>query len=260
MTAIEYLKRQAKNLQKDFKTKTFTFDPKQGYNVYYYDPKFFKIDRLIEDFEIDEENFKLGNAQHLIAKLCGLEKWSDLLSVSSAKMELSILLYNNMDRVEVRDWNEYVADVEIKNSVQLDDEFRLKIFKEVFLEGEQDVYYDSYRLFNDEEIDIDWEQEDFTDSIPSEKLSSLPLIDECREEFIESANYSFERIMKRIEPNNPEITRSLWNAEYFIDKELLKPEMLPIDKDYALSLVDSFLVNYVIQLAVEADELVNKSK
>ncbi|MNY37941.1 hypothetical protein D3C86_1725320 [compost metagenome] len=99
--------------------------------MYEYDPKFFKFDLLVDDFKINEENFKLGNAQHVIAKLCGLEKWTDLLKASPAKIELSFLLFDNMDRVEVRDWNEYVSRIETENKVKLDDEFKLQIFTEV---------------------------------------------------------------------------------------------------------------------------------
>ncbi|GGH27400.1 hypothetical protein FAZ19_18950 [Sphingobacterium alkalisoli] len=256
MTSIEYLKLQAKNLHKDFKTQFSSFDPKLRRNVYEYDPKFFKIDLLIDDFNINEENFKLGNAQHVIAKLCGLEKWSDLSKASSAKIELSILLYTNMDRVEVRDWDEYVSHIETENKVKLDDEFKLQIFKDFFLEREQDVYYESYRLLNDEEIEIKSEQYDSVSNIPTAKISSLPLTEEDRQEFIEAANRSFDRIMKRIEPDNPELTRSLWDAERYIDEELLRPDMLPIDRDYALSLIEAFLVHHVIGLAVKADELV----
>lgn len=254
MTPIEYLKLQAKNLHKDFKTQTSSFDPKLRRNVYEYDPKFFKFDLLVNDFNINEEKFKLGNAQHVIAKLFGLEKWTDLLKASPAKIELSFLLYDNMDRVEVRDWNEYVSRIETENKVKLDDEFKLQIFSEVFLEGEQDVYYDDYRLLKGEEEEIEWEQDDPISSIPAAKISSLPLTEENRKEFIDEANRSFDRIMKRIEPDNPELTRSLWNTERYIDEELLKPEMLPIDRDYALSLVDAFLVGYVIQLAAQADD------
>lgn len=254
MTPIEYLKLQAKNLHKDFKTQTSSFDPKLRRNVYEYDPKFFKIDLLVDDFKINEENFKLGNAQHVIAKLCGLNKWTDLLKASPAKIELSILLYTNMDKVEVRDWDEYVSRVETDNKVKLDDEFKLQIFTEVFLEGEQDIYYDDYRLSKDEDTEIEWEKDDSVSSVPTAKISSLLLTKENREEFIKAANRSFERIVERIEPDNPELTRSLWDAEHYIDEKLLKPEMLPIDRDYALSLVDAFLVGYVIQLAAQADD------
>lgn len=253
MTPIEYLKLQAKNLHKDFKTQTSSFDPKLRRNVYEYDPRFFKIDLLADDFNINEENFKLGNAQHVIAKLCGLEKWNDLSKASPTKIELSILLYTNMDRVEVRDWDEYVSRIETENKVKLDDEFKLQIFTEVFLEGEQDIYYDDYRLSKEEETEIEWEKDDPISSVPTAKISLLPLVNVDRDEFIKAANKSFERIFRQIEPNNPELTHSFWDAERYIDEELLKPEMLPIDRDYALSMIDAFMVGYVIQLAAEAD-------
>lgn len=258
MTPIEYLKLQAKNLHKDFKTQASSFDPKLRRNVYEYDPRFFKFDLLVADFKINEEKFKLGNAQHVIAKLCGLEKWSDLLKASPAKIELSFLLYDNMDRVEVRDWNEYVSRIETENEVKLDDEFKLQIFSEVFLEGEQDVYYDDYRLLKGEESEIEWEKDEPVPSVTTAKISSLPLTKEDREEFIKAASHSFERIFERIEPDNPELTRSLWNAERYVDEQLLRPDMLPIDRDYALSLIDSSLVGYVIQLAAQADDQAEK--
>lgn len=151
MTPIEYLKLQAKNLHKDFKTQTSSFDDKSHRNVYAYDPKYFKIGLLVEDFSINEEKFSLMNAQHIIAKLCGLRKWTDFSNASPAKIELSTLLYTNMDRLEVRDWDQYVLDVETSNNIKLDDEFKLQIFKEGFLEWQQDVYYDDYRLSKDEE-------------------------------------------------------------------------------------------------------------
>ena len=253
MTPIEYLKLQAKNLHKDFKTQTSSFDPTLRRNLYEYDPRFFKIDLLLDDFNINEENFKLGNAQHVIAKLCGLDKWTDLSKASPAKIELSILLYTNMDRFEVRDWEEYVSRIETENKVKLDDEFRLQIFTEVFIEGEQDIYYDGYRLSKDDETEIEWEKDDAISGVPTAKISSLPLANDDREEFITAANQSFDRVFSRIEPDNPELTRSLWDAEKYIDDDILTPDRLPIDREYALSMIDAFMIGYVIQLAAEAD-------
>lgn len=37
--------------------------------------------------------------------------------------------------------------------------------------------------------------------------------------------------------------------------EVFKPDMLPIDRDYALSLVETFLIHHVIGLATEAEFL-----
>ncbi|MGN6435860.1 MAG: hypothetical protein ACTHMM_04970 [Agriterribacter sp.] len=260
MKPIEYLKLQAKNLHKDFKTQTSSFDPKLRRNVYRYVPRYFKIDLLVDDFNINEERFTLMNAQHIIAKLCGMDKWTDFSQASPAKIELSLKLYNNMDRVEVRDWNEYVSNIETENDVELDDEFKLQIFTEVFLEGEQDVFYDDYRLLKDEEAEIEWEQNDRLSSIANEKIASLTLDNENREKFIEAANQSFERVFLDIEPENPALTRSLWDAEKFIDEVILAPGKLPIDHDYALSLIESFMVGHVIELAVEADEQIEQLK
>ncbi len=253
MTPIEYLKLQAKNLHKDFKTQTSSFDPKLRRNVYEYDSRFFKIDLLVDHFNINEENFKLGNAQHVIAKLCGLDQWTDLSKATPAKIELSILLYTNMDRVEVRDWDKYVSRIETENKVKLDDEFKLQIFTEVFLDGEQDIYYDDYRLSKDNEAEIEWEKDNAKSSLPAARISSLPLANDDREEFIKTANQSFERVFSRIEPDNLELTRSLWDAEKYIDEDILTPDRLPIDRDYALSMIDAFMVGYAIQLAAEAD-------
>jgi hypothetical protein len=254
MTPIEYLKLQAKNLHKDFKTQTSSFDPKLRRNVYQYDPKFFKFDLLVADFNINEEKFKLGNAQHVIAKLCGLNKWTDLLKALPAKIELSILVYTNMDKIEVRDWDKYISRIETENKVKLDDDFKLQIFKEVFLEREQEIYYDDYRLLKGEEEEIEWEQNDSVSNIQTARISSLPLKKEDRKEFITVANRAFERIFERIEPDNPALTRSLWDVENYVDNHLLRPDMLPIDRNYALSLIESFLVGYVIQLAAQADD------
>jgi len=260
MIPIEYLKLQAKNLHKDFKTQTSSFDPKLGRNRFDYEPRFFKIDLLVNDFNINEENFKLGNAQHVIAKLCGLEKWTDLSKASPAKIELSILLYTNMDTLEVRDWDQYVFDIETSNKVKLDDEFKLQIFKEGFLDWQKDVYYEDYRLSKDEETEIEWEKDDSVSSLPTAKISSLPLTKEDREEFVNAANQSFERVFDRVEPENPELVRKMWDAEKYIDKDVLTPDKLPIDRDYALSLVEAFMVGYVIQLAVEADDMADNNR
>ncbi len=256
MTPIEYLKLQAKNLHKDFKTQTSTFDPKLGRKVYDYEERFFKIYDLIADFNIDEEGFKLMNAQHVIAKLSGFNKWIELLKASPSRIELAVLLYANMDRVEVRDWEEYVTELENENNVKLDDDFRLQIFREVFLEREQEVYYDDYRLFPEDDPDIDdveFAKPDKKEEDTKPKISVLPLEGEDRIEFIKTANEVFEYVIDRIEPQRPDLVRKLWNPEKYIDEELLKPNMLPIDRDYALSLIDAFLVHHVIALAVETD-------
>ncbi len=87
-------------------------------------------------------------------------------------------------------------------------------------------------------------------------IENLPFDEDYRKEAIELANATFERVIRRIEPDNPKTTRELWDAAEYIDNHHLSADMLPIDREYALSLIEAFLVHYVIDLAVKAD---NKS-
>lgn len=84
-------------------------------------------------------------------------------------------------------------------------------------------------------------------------ITSLPVDDAFRKEAIELANSTFEMVMRRIEPDNPSETRQLWDAAEYVDHSHLTPDMLPIDSEYALSLIEAFLPQYAIGLAVQAD-------
>lgn len=48
-------------------------------------------------------------------------------------------------------------------------------------------------------------------------------------------------------------TRALWDAAEYVDKHHLSPDMLPIDSEYALSLIEAFMLHHVIELANVAD-------
>ena len=88
----------------------------------------------------------------------------------------------------------------------------------------------------------------------SSQITALLLDQSDRAEFVEAANKVFEAVLDRIEPQNPEATRRLWSAEHYVDKLLLTDDMLPIDRAYALSLIEAFLVHHVVDLVVQADE------
>ncbi|WP_199120293.1 hypothetical protein [Pedobacter sp. ASV28] len=261
MKTIEYFKLQAKKLHKDFKTQESYFDPEYGRDLFRYAPKFFDIDALVLDFDIDEDNFTLMNAQHYIALLAGFRKWTDLLKASPSALELSKLLFDNMHKVSVIEWDIYISGEERDKGFLFDDEFRLDIFKAVFdeVDGHQSDGID-YRLARETEIpkienqNVKPKKKEMENKITA-KITALPLMGEDRIEFIKTANEVFEHVIERLEPENPDMVRKLWNAEKYIDEELLRPDMLPIDRDYALSLIGAFLVHHVIELAVETDEM-----
>ena len=87
------------------------------------------------------------------------------------------------------------------------------------------------------------------------QITSLPVSDAYRKEAIDLANSTFEMVMQRIEPDNPKNTRALWSAEDYVDHHHLSEDMLPIDSEYALSLIEAVLVHHVVDLAVQADKV-----
>jgi hypothetical protein len=259
MKTVEYFKLQAKNLHKDFKTQNSYFDPTYGHDVYEYAPKFFDVEALALDFDIDEDNFTLMNAQHYIARLAGFRKWTDMLKASSSILDLSKLLFDNMHKVSVIEWDIYISSEERDKGFRFDDEFKLDIFKAVFdeVDGHQSDGTD-YRLQRETEMSMNESQnvkpkKNEMENKITVKITALPLVGDDRIEFINTANEVFEEVLERLEPENPDTVRKLWDAEKYIDESLLRPDMLPIDRDYALSLIDAFLVHHVMELAVETD-------
>ena len=140
MDKIAYFKLQAKNLFRDYKTKTLD---EEGLTCY--SPKFFNdIEELFLSYDIDEQTFTLMNAQHLIAELAGFRKWTELLHASDEALELGKLLLDKRNETLsasftnslVDDWETYLYTSRL---VDQSDEAKLQIFKSVFL-SEYKVY------------------------------------------------------------------------------------------------------------------------
>lgn len=260
MTTINYFKLQAKNLHKDFKTQKSYFDPNYDHNLYEYAPTFFDVDALTLDFDIDEDNFTLMKAQHCIAKLAGFTKWTEMTKASPSALELSKLLFDNMHKVSVIEWEVYISIQEDENGFIFEDELKLDIFKNVFAKtnGHQSNGYD-YRLSKGEELSNENQSIKHKKTQTRKKnkamvqISTLPLLKTDLKEFIAVANWKFEELMQTMEPNFPDLVHKLWNPEKYID-EVFEQSGLPIDRDYAFSLVESFLVHHFITLSIEADE------
>lgn len=90
------------------------------------------------------------------------------------------------------------------------------------------------------------------------QIKTLPVAAEYRKDAIDLANNTFEMVMRRIEPDNPEETLAPWDAAEYIDHRHLNADVLPIDNEYALSLIEAFLVYHVVDLAVQADRMATK--
>ena len=71
MSHLEFIKKQAKQLYKDWKSHT-EIEGINGFVAYHYNPKFFNIDNLFFYYELspdDEKNFSLMKAQLFVSCL-----------------------------------------------------------------------------------------------------------------------------------------------------------------------------------------------
>ena len=149
MDKIAYFRLQAKNLMRDFRTQTLDED-----GLTQYTPEFFDdIDDILLSYDVDEKNFTLMKAQHLVADLAGFDDWSDLLNASNDALELGKLLLDkrgerllaSFTSSLVDDWKMYLHDNRLEN---LSDKDKLAVFKAVFLNE-----FPNGEKFNEEEIE-----------------------------------------------------------------------------------------------------------
>lgn len=147
MNPIAYFKLQAKNLFKDYKTKKPFFDNAINDYLYEYSPKYFDVDRIVVEHDLDEENFTLMKAQHVIAYMAGFRKWTDLIKASETELKLAKLLFDNQDKIHIEELDMYIADIEHNSQTTLAPETKLDIFKQVSLnvDGHKNPFGD-YRL------------------------------------------------------------------------------------------------------------------
>jgi len=149
MNIIDYFKLQAKNLHRDFKTKTLVFDESINDYLNEYSPKYYDIDQIVLDFNLNEKTFSLMNAQHVIAELAGFDKWNSLINASEPELELSKLLFENQHLIDLYSWNDYIVYSESLSQIEFDAETRLEIFKQVVLEDNIfNLVIDGYLLNN----------------------------------------------------------------------------------------------------------------
>ncbi|KAF2334610.1 hypothetical protein [Flavobacterium nitrogenifigens] len=135
METIEYFKLQAKNLFRDYNTRTPRSEKAIGDFKYDYEPNFFHIYDIISDYDIDEDNFTLMKAQHIIAKIANFDKWADLKNAEPSELELAQLLFEHQDKIDLLSWKFYIADAQTMNEQELDAEIQVGIFQEVVVEN-----------------------------------------------------------------------------------------------------------------------------
>ena len=112
MSNLEFFKKEAKNLLKDWQTQTQTVES-DGFISYHYDWKFYDVGDLFFYYEFsdkDEQEIILARAQHLIAKMVGFKKWDELIHATPVELELAELLLRRFkDSSDIQDWEETLA-------------------------------------------------------------------------------------------------------------------------------------------------------
>ena len=92
MKSVSYLKLQAKNLFHDIK-----FDFMQDGDNYVCAPRFFDVNAIVSDFDVDIDDFSLMKAQHIIAKMVGMDSWKDLISADDVVLEQKKIILDSYE-------------------------------------------------------------------------------------------------------------------------------------------------------------------
>ena len=125
MDYIKYFKSQAKKFYKDFQTQY----KQEGEDIYSYSPKFWlDIDDIIVSFDIDEEDFSLMKAQHIIAYLADFQSWNELLHANIFRLEIGYYLIEHRQNNALDEWQWYKPQLD-----EIDDSGKLDVFMQVFL-------------------------------------------------------------------------------------------------------------------------------
>lgn len=107
MPHLEFFKKEAKNLFKDWQTQSITTGS-DGKISYHYDSKFYDVDSLFQFFEWDDKDRQeqiLARAQHLLAKIAGYKNWNELIYSSETEQELAELMLRHCKNSEALiDW------------------------------------------------------------------------------------------------------------------------------------------------------------
>ena len=146
MDIIKYFKLQAKNLLKDFKKNQTFFENREKFDYEIDHEKYFKVSMVFDDFNVDESNFKLGNSQHVIAKMVGFTNWSQLAKASNEELELAKLYFDFQDRVEAPLLNNFSIQSSLESK-------KLDFAQELNENVSMNVHFDCYRIDYDSNSD-----------------------------------------------------------------------------------------------------------
>lgn len=172
---INYFKRQAKNLYKDYKTRKLS----DAGDIYEYSPKFYDITGIFLDYDIFDDDpkfeFSLMNAQHLLSNLVGFNSWNELIKATDvqleiAKIKLTCFTIDDYNPSKIDDYEFWVSKAEEYNDTQFDDETLLALARYYIL-GEE--------LQNVPEAHVKPTEPEIYEEIEIKKHDEHPVLVEC---------------------------------------------------------------------------------
>lgn len=196
MEPITFIKKQAKNLLKDYQTC-------ENIELTQINNHFDAIDLLLYfEYPIDKDNFsfKLGNAQDLIAKMVGYKNWKDLICASKQELELAeFLLRRFKNSQDVQDWEE---TLEFSGLAQYGAETILDYARQYYERGEKQkiVYLPKERisiLSGKERKEVLTQFDDEHNPAGTLRLDSIVYCKECRQSY----EFSKSKVIKDTESN-----------------------------------------------------------
>ena len=201
MNYIDFFKRQAKNLLKDYQTRKPYSDG--NITVYEYEPKYFDIDSIFVDFgnlnsifykyRCSEDDFKLGNAQHIIALMVGFKNWNELIKASEDELKLAKMLFDNQEKISIAD---FILAMEMyKNDYDIDTNLHFKFqWLEEYLKSDTFTTFPVYSLSTLKKRGWSNNAEKFNQSETQTSGSSSPQ-KQPQSEKTEYINNSFDNIL-----------------------------------------------------------------
>lgn len=133
MDYIKFFKSEAKKFYKDFQTQYVV----ENDDIYSYRPKFWKdIDEIIVSFDIDEDDFSLMKAQHIVAYLANFKSWNELIHANEYQLELGYYFLKYREDNLLDKWEWYESDLSAQLG-KLDDWSRLDLFKQLCLNDDK---------------------------------------------------------------------------------------------------------------------------
>lgn len=112
MKNLDYFKKQAKYLVKDWETRKVNPGTDEDWEgePYVYDGEHFEMLSIVNFFGVDDD-FGLQKAQHIIAQMAGFKKWDDLQNADEDELALAKIRFLHLDPTDEEIWDRYCRKI-----------------------------------------------------------------------------------------------------------------------------------------------------